>query len=821
MNKVLLILTLLSVNICIYPQSIYPTFRDGKIYIKFKDNAGLKINVDEKSEVTINEVPLLQNLSSKYNLTKLTRPFNSNKDEKLLTIYKLEFKNYELVDELINDLKKLDEIEIAEKVPLMKLSYVPNDTLYKSTAGGFNWKWWLDEVNAQKAWDITKGDTNILVGIADIGLYTGHPDLQGQIKKAYDFADNDNNVNPPSGLTQTEQYNWSHGTHISGIIAAVQDNHIGITGIAPHVKLAFAKATPDTSVSGDYIDYGYEGVNWLAQQGVKVINMSWSTYDSSAVESMFLNSIYNQGIVLVAAAGNDGRSIKNYPAAFQHVIGVASTDDKDHFSSFSTYGSWVKISAPGGTSGTRRNKIYLLSTTFSTDFYAARYFPNQKYDIMEGTSMASPVISGICGLLFSIKPDITPDQILTCLKTTARDLDTLNPNYKGMMGAGRVDAYKALLCVQKLPVITANFTSDKTIIQVGQTVNFTDKTTGNPTSWTWTFDHGNPPSSNQKNPSVVYSKAGTYYVTLTAKKDTSVSTITKTNYITVYDTLAVDACDTLRLPKTVPDTVYEGPGTTGYYTGNNTYGFQDLAEYFSSYEYMQANTIRGAKVVVGMAKGYDTSKVTLAIWTDLGGKPIGSPTGSPIATKTIPYTALTDYNNLSNPSFTQIIFDTPVVIPGPFYMGIVLPSFKGDTIALASSNLNLPCTAWEYTTAGGWQTFQSVFSGQLNVRLAIYPIVCNIANHINELQTPNPNLITIYPNPANSFIVVNCSLIENSRVTISIFDLTGRRILSCNLEINSPSTTIKLDVNGLAKGIYFIELLNSNGAKASAKFVKN
>ena len=315
----------------------------------------------------------------------------------------------------------------------------------------------VEDRYAQDAWNISRGDSNVLVGVADVAIYSEHPDLQGRIYKAYNIADGNKIVDPPSGQTQSEQYTWSHGTHVSGIIEADQDNRIGITGIAPKTRLLFCRGASD-STGGEYLNAAFEAVIWLANNNARIISMSWGSEGYSISENSLMTTLYNEGILLIAAGGNTGSDTINYPGGYDHVISVGSTNDDDHRSSFSEYGKWLSICAPGGFYPSENVKpqqmVSILSTTFCNAYILSNFFPGQKYDMMQGTSMATPVIAGIAALMLSVDSSFTPDKIMACLKQSAKNLDTLNPSFKGMLGAGRANAYEALKCVQKNSSVT-------------------------------------------------------------------------------------------------------------------------------------------------------------------------------------------------------------------------------------------------------------------------------------------------------------------------------------------------------------------------------
>lgn len=800
--KGLAIIILFSIFTISHSQTIHPSFCDGRIYFKIKDNYTHPLipsqEGKEKSIANISKVDFLQKVASQYNFTNLTQPFTVNRDQRLLLTYELDFSNYKEVDSLIHYLKNLDFIEYAEKVPLQRLLYKPNDPLYNTTIFNYNWKWWLDKVNAENAWDITKGSSSVKVGIIDNALWTSHPDLSNQVTGQYDFADNDSDVNPPAGGTNAQQYYWSHGTHISGIIAAVQDNNIGITGISPQVKLLFCKGAKNNS-DGMTINHGIDAINWMANNNANVINMSWGSDSASVAEQDLMTACYNAGIVMVAGAGNNGKENKFYPAAYNHVISVASIDDNNHRSDFSQFGNWITISAPGGLSpeGATTYNISILSTTFCNAYDAADVFPGQKYDLMQGTSMSAPVVSGICALMLSVNPELKPADVTRCLKLSAVNIDNVNPGYEGKLGAGYPDAYAAVKCAQTASQLLADFKANKTNISKGESVNFTDYSSGNPTSWTWAFQGGTPSSSNLQNPSIMYKQSGIYSVTLTVTNGGNTNSKTMTNYINVI--VSSSSCDTVRYPLKTPYFTYTVAGGGGYFTGNNKYGFLGLAEYFSSSDYSSYNQIEGGAVKFGVMNGLDKSTVTFAVWDNK----LGHPTGSPLATKTVSLGTIRA--DIEKGNYTFVDLDSPVTISGPFYMGIILPTSSGDTTVIISDSTGSvnPCTAWVYLK-DGWSSFTYSFYNNFNVRLAISPIMCEVIEEVSEINNSEP--VKIYPNPAQNLVNILFSNKIFQKTSIRLFDLYGKEIKIFQTSDIMSGNKIQLDISGLPTGLYLLNI---------------
>jgi len=503
-------------------QTFNTQYTDGQIYFKFKDNIQPNIEVNADRSVNMNQpaVAFLDNLRQNYSITGMQRPYDLNNDSKLLRTYRLDFATPSDVENIIESLGKNPNLEYVERVPYSRIEYVPNDTLYNITAAYANYKWHLDRIQAEQAWDVTKGSSAIKVAIVDNAVWADHPDLQNKIVLQHDSYYNTNSSNPPAS---GDPFAWSHGTHCSGLVAAESDNSIGVASIGYNTSIIAVKSAANGNPDGIY---GYPGIQWAANNGADVISMSWGGSGYSQTEQNTINTIHNMGIVLVGAAGNDNVSTAHYPSAYNHVISVASTNSDDAKSDFSNYGTTVDVCAPGGYG--IPGPQGLLSTTYNSNTFG-------NYDIMAGTSMATPVVSGLCGLILSVNPALSPDEVEAILKSTADTIEYINPDYIGQLGAGRINAFKAVSNTPYPPV--ANFTTPLATITPGTSINFYDLSHGIPSGWSWTFPGGSPASASQQNPTnITYNTVGTYNVTLLSSNAFGSNSITRTGYITVTNT---------------------------------------------------------------------------------------------------------------------------------------------------------------------------------------------------------------------------------------------------------------------------------------------
>src|SRR5690606_3239869 len=286
--------------------------------------------------------------------------------------------------------------------------------------------------------------------------------------------------------------------------------------------------------------------------------------------------IHGTNVVVVLGNENDTSDhTAQYPSKLYNVFSVASSPTVDAKSSFSNYGTTVDITAPGSN---------IASTV-----------PNNAYSYLSGTSMASPMVSGLLGLMKSLNPSMPNQDLINCLYSSADNINAANPSYVGLLGAGRINALQALQCVSASlnnpPV--AEFTANVTTIPAGGSVIFTDQSTFGPTSWSWNFDNQSlggvvPATANTQGPhTVTYNNVGVYEVSLTVSNSNGNDTETKTAYINVVQpgTCEIIDMDTTGVPfhfGWTPSLYSPAAPQTGYLAGTNSYGDIAKANYYSS-----------------------------------------------------------------------------------------------------------------------------------------------------------------------------------------------------------------------------------------------
>jgi len=510
---------ILVISLNVFSQTVDPDAIDGKIYLKFRDDISFKIP-SKKEKVSYQQIDALKGLINQYGITRVTKPFYTASDSKLQKTLAVEFDKYNMVEAFIRDLESISVIEYAEKAPIFKLHYTPNDPAYSTTGN----RWHLDKINASTAWNITQGNANIKVAVLDNGIWVNHPDLVNKIVAQIDLGDGDNDPTPPSQTTD-----WSHGTHTTGLVAAQTNNGVGTAAIGFNVSIMAVKVARDIDSA---LVAGFEGIVWAADNGARVISMSWGSTQYFQTMQNVVDYAYSKGCVMVASAGNDGTTAVNYPAGLNHVIAAGSVDGNSKKSSFSQYGSFLDVMAPGGY----QNDGGILDLILNLTVYSTAYGTGSNaYIKMAGTSMSAPIVAGLCGLMLSVDSTLTPSRLENYLKASCTNIDAQNSGYIGQLGAGLINAFAAVKMVQdSISPLVANFNANQTWISEGGMVNFTDLSVGSPTVWQWSFPGGSPATSISHNPSqILYTTAGVYPVTLTVSDGIHTSTETKTYFITV------------------------------------------------------------------------------------------------------------------------------------------------------------------------------------------------------------------------------------------------------------------------------------------------
>ncbi len=380
-------------------QSVFSQQNSEKIWVTFQNAQAVPALVDGRLTSSNQNV---QALMEEYNVIGVEQAIPSSKQEALRKVYEVEC-NCDAAEFSTAIEKNSIELINPEIAPKYELMNTPDD--YNAV---FATDYALDLINAQGAWDYSTGDTNTIIGISDGNYFTDHEDLVGEFVQM-DYT------NSSSA--------YYHGTAVAITAAGKTNNASGKSSIGYDCKL-------------NLFGSNYNKVLEMSYNGVRVINLSWATGCSySSYIQELIDEVYANGTILVAAAGNGGTcggaSNLVYPAAHNHVIAVSSVGPLDNHertigdpATTHQHNSSVDICAPG----------YDVALTFAPGNYSNG----------NGTSFAAPYVSGTIGLMLSLKPCLTFEDVVEILTQSAVNIDAQNPNYIGMLGAGRLNANAAL-----------------------------------------------------------------------------------------------------------------------------------------------------------------------------------------------------------------------------------------------------------------------------------------------------------------------------------------------------------------------------------------
>jgi subtilisin family serine protease len=449
----------------------------GVVIVKFKSSVPSRLG---KSAQSISPSAALASVMQRYSAISARRPFipsskvPAQADEEFARIYELKVPTPLSIPQMLEELRKDPSVEYAEPKYVRHLDYTPNDP-------SFSTQWALLKIMAQQAWDVTKGDSTVVIGIVDSGTDYTHPDLaaniwtnpgetgldaQGHDKRTngidddnngyiddwrgWDFVGDGQSVNfiPDN---DPNPYNGNpHGTHTAGIASGVSDNGIGIASIGFRTKLMITKHGVDTP--GDNSIYnGDDGILYCINNGANIVSCSWGGAGGSQYEQDIVRYALSKNVLIVASAGNGGDDqigddvaiLPEYPGAYPGVLSVGATDQQDKIAYFSNYGApnRFKVFAPG---------VSILSTV-----------PNNKYDgTYSGTSMSAPLAAGTAALVKAAHPAWTGAQLMFQLCGTSDNVQAVNdPKYAGKMGYGRINAYRAVTETAPAPAPDLAFVS--------------------------------------------------------------------------------------------------------------------------------------------------------------------------------------------------------------------------------------------------------------------------------------------------------------------------------------------------------------------------
>jgi len=370
-------------------------------------------------------------------------------------------------------------VEYVEPLYIRQPQYQPNDPLADSTLTSLTAsQFYLKQIKAYRAWDVTRGDSAIVIGITDGGVRLTHQDLRQQIKHNYadpvngrdddgdgyvdnftgwDLANNDNDAG--------YDINIIHGSLVAGVAAARPDNGLGIAGLGNKCRFLPLNIYPNTP-TGNFA--GIEAVVYAADHGCQVINISWGGpggYSQFEQDAMTYAAV-NRDAVLVAAAGNTSADLLFYPASYDHVLSVSGVSSTDQKSPAATFSHRVDMVAPGLS----------ILTTYGYHGPTSSGVADADYIAVGGTSFAAPLVAAAAALLRWHFPQFNAAQIGAQLRQTADNIDGLPANaaWAGRLGTGRLNVLRALTQTRQEARVTAStFAPARTAYASGDTMRLT------------------------------------------------------------------------------------------------------------------------------------------------------------------------------------------------------------------------------------------------------------------------------------------------------------------------------------------------------------
>ncbi len=338
----------------------------------------------------------------------------------------------ETIENVIQKYKADPAVRYAEPNFIKRKFTAVNDPLYTENPTDVARQWGIAKINVKQAWGISTG-SGVVVAVLDTGIDKDHPDFASALT-------------PPEtwgvyiGTTGIKDVD-GHGTHVAGIIAA-RSNGQYVVGVATNCLILPIKVLGDDRKGT--LASGINGLIYASTvtipghpAGVRIINLSLGNYEFSDIENFAIQEVYNKGISIIAASGNDNRDSLAYPAGYANVLAVGSSTPDDTRSSFSNYGSNLGLVAPGGRGLVIAGEPGDIISTYPLVRGATAY--------LAGTSMATPFVSGVAALMLSANPNLSPKDVYHILRHTTDDIDT--PGRDIRTGYGRLNAFKAVNAV--------------------------------------------------------------------------------------------------------------------------------------------------------------------------------------------------------------------------------------------------------------------------------------------------------------------------------------------------------------------------------------
>ncbi|MCX9157781.1 S8 family serine peptidase [Niveibacterium sp. 24ML] len=368
----------------------------------------------------------------------------------------------------IKALRASSDVRSASPNYRVSANAVPNDPLYKL-------QWHYPLINLPEAWNITdgsRGGAPVVVAVVDSGVVVTHPDLAGQLVAGFDFVSDtrasrdgdgiDADASDPGDLAHGGRTSSFHGTHVAGTIVAKTNNALGVAGVAGGARVMPVRVLGAGGQGTTYdILQGFRFAAGLANdsgrvpaQRADIVNMSLGGPGAVQAFQDAITDARAQGVIVVAAAGNEHSDRPSFPASYSGVISVSAVVPDRSLAEYSNFGPRITVAAPGGSQYLDENADGRPDQVISTVGVDTGGAPGWTYEAMPGTSMASPHVAGVIALMRAVNPGLTPAQIDQLLATGAMTDDIGPSGRDDQFGFGLINAYKSVLAAQNLVVAT-------------------------------------------------------------------------------------------------------------------------------------------------------------------------------------------------------------------------------------------------------------------------------------------------------------------------------------------------------------------------------
>lgn len=369
----------------------------------------------------------------------------------------------------IKALRKHPSLSYVEPNFIRKKLFTPNDVYYPR-------QWNFPLIQLPEAWDLTTGNPSVVVAVLDTGVLFHHSDLQGQLLDGFDFISDpfsandgdgiDNDASDPGDGTDFRASSF-HGTHVAGIIGASSNNGEGVSGVSWQSKILPVRVL---GLGGEGTSYdinqallyaaGLPNVSgFVADPPADIINLSLGGQGFSMADQDTIDQVQAAGVIVVAAAGNNGDRIPFYPASYDGVISVAAVDTQRVRAPYSNYFSTVDIAAPGGDARADLNNDGDIDAVLSTSGVESNASIHSTFVHMQGTSMATPHVAGVIALMKSVNSSLTASSVNMLLEQGVLSDDVGDVGRDEFYGVGIINAFKAVSAALMIDGVTPLNTS--------------------------------------------------------------------------------------------------------------------------------------------------------------------------------------------------------------------------------------------------------------------------------------------------------------------------------------------------------------------------